>query len=483
MGNMDGYCRVSAVMGRGGDGYMSPAIQEGEIRRWAREHSISVSKIVVEEDVSGGKAIRERGLEELVARVEQGRSDGVIVRTLDRFGRDSLDGAVAIKRLSDAGARLIAVVDGVDTGPGGSSKIALAVQLAIAEDYLDRVKRNWDDAKRRNLEVRGLHVCGRAPYGYWRKDEAEPTHEDGELVRNAKLIVNPDEAKVVRTVFEMRAEGQPFANIHRIVGLSPNAPTRIVKNRAYLGEARATVNRKDGRGTEVITKRDAHEAVVTPELFAAAQREPRLPNDGSLADKVLLSGLVRCATCDGRMHVRGRGPRGKRQAFYSCSNPDCEARAAIVAEPLDEYVVWLLANDTGSAEEAAGSEERRWLEARERVREREAELAELVRERGDLSLDAWRQMVVSAEAALEAARVALYDLPDPELDDGEAVVWLDGKPSLYALWGKDRDRDRRTLQRYIGTVTVAPCGRGRTKPVEARCTVRWKDGSEPVIAA
>jgi len=33
------------------------------------------------------------------------------------------------------------------------------------------------------------------------------------------------------------------------------------------------------------------------------------------------------------------------------------------------------------------------------------------------------------------------------------------------------------------TATIAACGRGRTVPIEQRVSVRWADGSEPVVAS
>jgi hypothetical protein len=65
--------------------------------------------------------------------------------------------------------------------------------------------------------------------------------------------------------------------------------------------------------------------------------------------------------------------------------------------------------------------EQRFLEAQERVRDGEADLDRLVAERGELGLDTWRRMVVSAETALDAARAALYELPDPGLPEGDVA--------------------------------------------------------------
>jgi DNA invertase Pin-like site-specific DNA recombinase len=480
METMDGYVRVSRVMGREGEGYMSPSIQRDDIERWASRHDVSISRIVTEEDVSGGRAVKDRGLEELIKRVEAGASAGVIVNHVDRFGRDQLDAALAIKRLHDAGARLIVTEEGIDSSRP-ESKLVLNIYLTIAESYRDRVSENWDNTKRRNVEQRGLHVCARAPFGYRRKDQVEPTYDDaGRLIKNAKLVEEPAEAKTVRAAFKMRAEGHTLSQIMRVLGLgSHTLAARITRNRVYLGEARATVKARVGPGKEQVVKEGAHEAIISPELFAAANagRRTRVANDGTLAEQALLSGLVRCAGCGSKCWVKGKSGT----AFYSCSkgkSGGCPSPASGYVSAVDEHVLWLVQEDA-SAVDAASSEEQRFLEARERVRGCEADLGLLVESRGDLSLDAWRKMVVTAESELSAARAALYDMPD--LDVGDDVVTLDGKFYAYAPWGEDRDADRRTLRRYVGSVTIKSCGMNRWVPISQRIEVRWIDGSEPRI--
>ena len=168
---MDAYVRVSRVMGREDDSYMSPSIQEDDARRWADREGVAVGIVAKDEDVSGGKAIEDRGLEKLIKRIERGASAGVIVNHTDRFGGDELNAAIAIKRISDAGGRLIVTATGLDSSDP-NSKMPLRFYLMMAEAFLDRVKDNWDATKRRSIE-RGLHICGAPPIGYRRHDEIE----------------------------------------------------------------------------------------------------------------------------------------------------------------------------------------------------------------------------------------------------------------------------------------------------------------------
>jgi DNA invertase Pin-like site-specific DNA recombinase len=86
--SFDGYIRVSSTKGRSGERFLSPEIQRDTIKRLAQAKGVQLNEPIAEElDVSGGKRIEDRLLSDLVERVEQGESDGVIVWKLSRFSR------------------------------------------------------------------------------------------------------------------------------------------------------------------------------------------------------------------------------------------------------------------------------------------------------------------------------------------------------------------------------------------------------------
>lgn len=57
---LDGYIRVSRVGDREGDSFIAPKVQREKIEGWARLHDVKLGEVVVEHDVSGGKAPAER---------------------------------------------------------------------------------------------------------------------------------------------------------------------------------------------------------------------------------------------------------------------------------------------------------------------------------------------------------------------------------------------------------------------------------------
>jgi hypothetical protein len=60
----------------------------------------------------------------------------VIVYDVERFGRDLAENALGLRRLKEAGARLVAITQGFDSARGG--EIEFAVHSALAEKTLRR---------------------------------------------------------------------------------------------------------------------------------------------------------------------------------------------------------------------------------------------------------------------------------------------------------------------------------------------------------
>ena len=242
----DGYIRVSDTKGRGGESFLSPAIQRDTIERLAKAKSIELGEIVEEIDVSGGKRIEDRELGRLLERVETGESAGVIVWKLSRFSRSLLDAVEATMRITRAGGRLIA--DDFDSAqPMG--KAMLGLLAGLAEEELDARREGWRQARARSVE-RGV-PNGRAPLGYRKRPDG-------------RLEIVEKEARVVRQAFKQRAQGIAFSEIGRRHGWSHSTARQVLSNIAYLGVARSG---------EYVNE-SAHPPIVSRELWDAAQEGP-----------------------------------------------------------------------------------------------------------------------------------------------------------------------------------------------------------------
>ena len=81
-------------------------------------------------------------------RCERGETGGIVVARLDRFARSAVDALEAIKRLNEAGARLVSVEDNFD-GSTPMGRFAIGILTLIAELELERIKENWSNASER----------------------------------------------------------------------------------------------------------------------------------------------------------------------------------------------------------------------------------------------------------------------------------------------------------------------------------------------
>jgi site-specific DNA recombinase len=329
----DGYIRVSRRAGREGESFISPEVQRKKIADWAALHEVEVVQWWEEIDQSGAKL--ERPLfQEALARCERGETGGIIVARLDRFARSAVDALESIKRLNEAGARLVSVEDNFD-GSTPMGRFAIGILTLIAELELERIKENWQTSVTAAVE-RGIHISARPPFGYRRDDT-------GRLQRDEPA------ATAVGEVFRRRALGVSWAELARYLdaqGLRP--PTgnphwskvgvaSLVKNPVYLGQARS------GK----VVNDNAHEPLVTRAEWDAAQSTRKsvfAQRDGSVAAQAMLGGLARCAGCGHTLKITGNTDKktGERYPIYYCTGQyasgPCPSRANARAALVDEYV-------------------------------------------------------------------------------------------------------------------------------------------------
>ena len=197
----DGYVRVSRRAGREGDGFISPEVQRQRIQGWADANGVGIVAWWEEIDASGAK--RDRPMfQEALASCERGETGGIVVAKLDRFARSAVDALESIKRLNDAGARLVSVEDGFD-GSTAMGRFAIGILTLIAELELERIRDSWSTAVTEAVG-RGIHISARVPTGYARNEER-------------RLVPVEPAASAIREVFRRRALGVPYSQLARFL--------------------------------------------------------------------------------------------------------------------------------------------------------------------------------------------------------------------------------------------------------------------------
>jgi len=457
-----GYVRVSRVARREGDSFLSPELQRESIARVCKREGLELVEVLEELDRSGGDAARPLW-NQAIERVERGEVGAIVVWNLDRFSRSLVDALGAIGRIEGAGGQLY-------SEEGAAGKLERSILFAVAEHYRDKVRDNFRRADASAIE-RGIHIASRVPTGYSRDPDTR------------RLVPN-EFASIIVGLFERRAKGSGWQRLAQWFveqGGSPKTNAQavrwMIRNPAYLGHAYSGD----------LVNEHAHPPIVTRLLHdranAVSGRAPK--HDGSLSSQLLLTGLVRCASCGYRMAVSSstHTVRGNRVpvASYRCKHEHCAARASIRGIELDPFVVRTLfrllrlvgttgmrAPGTTPAELARAREA---LEAAEYDRRRLVENREL---RRLLTATEYNRELVALAEAVEEARVALemaeVDHEAPRVENVERV------------WEEWTDETRREwLREMVEVIEVTSARKRRNIPPPERVTMSFRGLEEPLL--
>jgi DNA invertase Pin-like site-specific DNA recombinase len=336
--------RVSQKHGREGESFMSPEQQHDVTDEYVAHTGDRIIETVDETDSVSGKTVNRTGLQHALRRCldPEDIADGIIVANVRRFARTKRAGEAAIYDLIEAGQSFVAVKERIDSAGGKLDRMAemyLENVLRSAQWEREDLAANWLDVTRRHVaQGRAVH----ASYGYRKGDDG-------------RLVVIRSQARWVKWIFAKRAAGWKWVAIARELnrrGVKPPQshskrvpPSRqwvhqhitwIVNNRVYLGE----LHRKPYVNLE------AHEAIIDLGEWAAAHAVRSTGGrQGPDVEFYLLVGLVRCASCGGRMtpRVQQSGTSGKRDRYYGCKKQygwgDCKRPAMVRADELEAEAI------------------------------------------------------------------------------------------------------------------------------------------------
>ncbi len=189
---------------------------------------------------SGGNMERP-GLKQLLADIEAGKIDVIVVYKVDRLTRSLADFAKIVERLDAKEASFVSVTQAFNTTTS-MGRLTLNVLLSFAQFEREVTSERIRD-KIAASKKKGLWMGGPVPLGY--------------QVIDRKLIIHEDEAKTVRHIYqrylELRSVGELIEVLSREgirtkIQIRTSGPHRggitfahgslyhLLKNRTYLGE-------------------------------------------------------------------------------------------------------------------------------------------------------------------------------------------------------------------------------------------------------
>lgn len=197
------YCRLSQDDGSAGESG-SIQTQRTLLTQYCKEHSIQIVDYYCDDGWSGTNFERPE-FKRMIDDIESGKINTVIVKDLSRFGREYAQMGLYIEHyFEEKGIRFIAVAEGIDSKKG-LDNLMLPMTNVINSLYARQASTKTKAAHRARAGS-GMFIGSRAPFGY-QKDPDDRHH----------LIVDPEAAEVVKSIFQMFADGIGYVRMTKIL--------------------------------------------------------------------------------------------------------------------------------------------------------------------------------------------------------------------------------------------------------------------------
>lgn len=321
------YCRVSTDHEDQANSFES---QQRYFRQYIeRNPDWELYEIFADEGISGTNTKKRSEFKRMIACAKEGDFDLIITKEISRFARNTLDSIYYTRDLKKHGVGVIFMNDNINT-LDGDAELRLAIMSSIAQEESRKTSERVKWGQKRQME-QGV-VFGRSMLGY--------------DVKDGKMTVNEDGAKIVRLIFHKFANENKGTHVIarelREAGITPmrvkewsnTVILRVIRNEKYCGDLvqKKTFTpdflsheKKYNRGEEefVIIK-DHHEPIVSRELFEKANRildEKFLTQEGKAkhSNRYPFSGKIKCGCCGSSYVARYKNRKnGTRYKAWRC---------------------------------------------------------------------------------------------------------------------------------------------------------------------
>ena len=278
--------------------------------------------LYADEAVSGTTGDKRDDFQRLLADCRAGKIDRILVKSISRFARNTLDCLQTVRELKQLGVAVEFEKEGIDTGNMGSEMLLSILGSAAQEESLS-ISKNLKWSYRRRMKSGDFITCN-APLGYFLKDGA--------------LVPDPQEVPIVQYIFSSYLAGHSMDEIATFLNdqeakYSRKEMTRwyrtsiryILSNEKYIGDSLLQktftpnelplVNiRNRGQLSQFYVK-DSHPAIIPLEMFEAVQRlmkrraaaHTAKPKPGGFP----LSHMMKCGFCGStfQRHLKKEGAR------------------------------------------------------------------------------------------------------------------------------------------------------------------------------
>ncbi len=187
--------------------------------------------IYADEGITGTRTDVRPEFKRLLQDCKMGLIDKVLVKSISRFSRNTMECLSAIRELTAQGVSIVFEKENIDTATtGGEMYVSMYSTFAQEESIAISQNLRWGINKRMKA---GKYITNCAPLGY--------------KLKNGKLFIEKAEAKIVKNIFDYYLSGMSICTVADKVGkenscfgnksMGRSSVLYILQNEKYIGDA------------------------------------------------------------------------------------------------------------------------------------------------------------------------------------------------------------------------------------------------------
>lgn len=319
----------------------------------------TMAGIFADEGITGTSARKRPEFLRMIRQCKQGKIDIVLTKSISRFARNTVDCLNYVRALKEFGIAVIFEKENMNTLEV-DSEILITMLGAFAQSESESISANVRWGIRQAMKEGKATIQYKYLYGYRKGDDGKP-----EII--------PDQAEVVRKIYDLFLSGTPVRGIQEYLNASavPNingepkwarsAIDSILTNEKYCGDVLLQktyiddcINKKVKKNTGQLPMylvQNHHEGIISRETFDAAQAELSRRNAGRspskknaptgrsrYSSKYALSDRLYCGECGTRyQRCTWRNRNGSKRIVWRCvSRVDYGSKYCHDSPTLDE---------------------------------------------------------------------------------------------------------------------------------------------------
>lgn len=415
------------------------------------------------DDGYSAKDLNRPAIQQLLQDLKEKKFDVLVVYRLDRLVRSVLDLNHLLQLFEEHNVKFKSVTEVFDTTTA-TGRLFINLVASVAQwERENLAERVLVGQERKALE--GKRNGATAPYGY--------KLEDG------KLVIHPEEAKIVREIFDLyrlygmwtiakKLNQKGIPTQHGMKWGTPSVKV-ILTNPVYCGNIRWNYRKPSGKKKDpdqVIISQGDHEPIISEQLFEDTQRKMegrQIHSAKALTSDYPFSSVLSCPRCGAPVNGMRRIKDGNMYYYYFCSTRKNKTHAACNMPSLSEKMIEeVILNSIPLFIEDAASfdpptpKEKQLKRTKEDI---EKDLAKIKRSRAKW-LEAYRAEAITIEELkektqeenrlTEALHQELNELSaDPQYLEEDKNEFIEQVKNLRYSWDLADRRERKEIIQYL----------------------------------